>query len=278
MGEYATLVDNVKLQAMALPDGCSDGSLTCPMCGKSDSFNVTRDGNVLKFICFHASCPFKGVTGDKSSDLVRPVVRKKKLFDGHLDFLNAFEEQWLHERFQIDKRHLAPVRWGTEDSRVYYPQYNVDGRIGGYIARYYPELNFDKPTKGAKAFWKATLERDCGLMFPNMKVASLARKTKRCVLVEDYPSALRIVSQLGIACACMGGTNLYDSMVSTLIALGVEHVAVVLDNDACDKAVHMQQLLSFAIPDTITIPLMNKDVKDMSLSECAETFKEFNHE
>lgn len=275
MSDYSDNVDAVKLLALSLPDGCSEGSYVCPACNQSGSFNVTRDGDELKFICFRASCKFHGCTGDKSSGNARPMVKKKKLFDGQLDFLNDFETNWLSRKFLIDKRWLHPIRWGVMDNRVYFPQYNIDGRVGGYIARYYPELNFNIPLgHNAKAYWKPTLQRDCGLMFPNMKVIANARKSDKLVLVEDYPSTLRINSQLGLACCCMGGTNLYDSMVSTILQLGVNQVAVVLDNDACDKAVKMSKQIGFCIPDARVIPLLNQDVKDMSLQECADTFKE----
>lgn len=277
MSCYSDNVDAVKLLALSLPDGCSEGSFTCPACGEGGSFNVTRDGNELKFICFRVSCKFHGCTGDRAESVsTRPNIRKKKLFDGQLDFLNEFETQWLSDTFNIDKRWLHPVRWGVMDSRVYFPQYNIDGRIGGYIARYYPQLNFNTSLgKQPKAYWKPTLQRDCGLMFPDLKVVSNARKSKKVVLVEDAPSSLRINSQLAIATCCMGGTNLYDSMVSTILALGVTSVAVVLDNDACDKAVKMMNQLAFVIPDARVIPLLNQDVKDMSLQECADTFKDF---
>jgi hypothetical protein len=276
MSSYSDNVDAVKLLALSLPNECSEGSYTCPACGKSGSFNVTRADNELKFICFRVSCKFHGKTGDRTDDTnQRVTVRKAKLFDGQLDFLNDFETRWLANEFLIEERWLHPVRWGIRDSRVYYPQYNADGRLGGYIARYYPELNYNKQLgDDPKAYWKPTLDRDCGLMYPNPKVMANARKQGRLVMVEDYPSALRINSQLGIPTCCMGGTNLYNSMINTLIKAKVATVRVVLDNDACDKAVKMAHEIGFCIPDTEVIPLLNCDVKDMSLAECASTFKD----
>lgn len=266
------LRDQVKQLALSLPDGCTDGKCACPKCGRTGSFNITRDGDCLKFICFRVSCGFKGIIGsraDKSTLRDEPLTRQTKLFTGELDYLNDDELEYLHDKFRIEHEWLQHIRWGVADNRVYYPQYSIRGKVQGYIARHYPDLGL---SKGAKAYWKPVVAGDSGLCLPHMQVLSMVREQKRVVLVEDYPSCLRILSQLGIPCCCMGGTNLYESMIDTLIDLGVEQPVVVLDADAVVKAAKMRRLLMLAFPDTVAIPLTGPDPKDMTEDELATTF------
>lgn len=269
---YSDLCGQVKLLALSLPDGCTESKCACPSCGEAGSFNLTRDGDTLKWICFRVSCGFKGVLGSNADhSLKRDVLTKTtKLFKGELDFLNEHELLYLHTEFNISYKWLEHIKYGLADQRVYYPQYNMRGKVQGYIARHYPELGH---SKGAKAYWKPVIAGDSGLCLPHMRVLAMIREQQRVVLVEDYPSCLRILSQLGVPCCCMGGTNLYESMVDTLIDLGVEQPIVVLDADAVVKAGKMRRSLSLAFPDTITIPLTGADPKDMSEDELASTFQ-----
>lgn len=266
-----SLRDQVTELALTLPEGCTDNDCACPKCGVTD-FSITRSNGSLKFICFRVSCGFKGYVGSKGASIQdTSLVTAKRMFKGKLTKLNLFEMEWLHREFGIDYQYLKCVRWGDDDCRVYYPQYHVDGRIQGYIARFYPDLT-TIPMRGAKAYWKPVLSRDSGLCLPNMAVLKMMREQKRVVLVEDYPSCLRILSQLNIPCCCMGGTNLYDSMVSTLLSLGVEQVVIVLDADAVIKAIKMKRSISLAFPDTVVLPLTGPDPKDMSPEELDLTF------
>jgi hypothetical protein len=166
---------------------------------------------------------------------------------------------------------LQKIRWGEWDCRVYFPQYTIDGRVMGYIARYYPELNYNIPLRGAKAYWKPCLSHTPALLFTDLAILLEVRKQKRVVLVEDYPSALRINSQLTIPTCCLGGTNLYDTVIDSLLALGVEQVIIVLDADAVHKAVKMKRALALMF-DVVIIPLTGCDPKDMSKRELSKVF------
>lgn len=267
------LYDQVIDLALSLPDGQTDNSQTCPKCSHSD-FSVTREDGKLKFICFRVSCGFRGCTDSRgmSTQGETKPTKQKKLFTGKLDKLNKFESEWLHREFNIDHKLLKGIRWGVDDHRVYYPQYHMDGRIQGYIARFYPDLTTEE-NKGAKAYWKPVLSRDSGLCLPDMNVLKMIQQQKTVVLVEDYPSCLRIISQLNLPCCCMGGTNLYDSMINTLISAGVEQVIIVLDADAISKAMKMKRAISLAFPDTIVLPLTGPDPKDMAEHELNMVFE-----
>jgi hypothetical protein len=258
--------------ALSLPDGCTDNASECPECGHTD-FSITREGGVLRYICFRVSCGFKGNIGSRTPDTgLTPPPKKFKPFTGRLECLHLDEEQWLMDEFLLDYEWLSQVRWGLDDGRVYFPQYNIHGGVQLYIARHYPALT-ELPLRGGKAFVKPVLAQDTGLCLPHTAVLPMIHDQRQVVLVEDYPSCLRVLSQLGLACCCLGGTNLYDSMVDTLMELGVDSVILILDADAVTKAVMIKQALNLVIP-TQVIPLTGVDLKDMTEDELTEIFKD----
>lgn len=266
----------VKELALSLPDGHTDSTMPCPKCGSNKAFSLTRDTNKLKFICFRASCDFKGVidstTGQSIRDISDEVLKPVKLFTGELDFLNDDEIAYLAGLFRIAPALLLKIRWGIRDKRVYFPQYTVGGKVHGYIARYYPALNFDIPLKGAKAYWKPVVAAPPALLFPALNIVPMIREQKRVVIVEDYPSCLRIISQLKLPCCCLGGTNLYDTVIKSLLDLGIEQLIVVLDADAVHKAIKMKRATALLF-DIKVLALTGKDPKDMSEDELALVFK-----
>jgi Zn ribbon nucleic-acid-binding protein len=262
----------VKELALSLPDGQTDGSCECPKCGKAGSFNITRDGNNIKFICFRVSCGFAGYTDSKGMDTgVQQKTKKVKLFKGELTKLLFEEIQFLERKFLIDPAWLQNVRYCEKDGRVYYPQYHVSGKLQGYIARYYPELANCKQF-GPKAIWKPVRATVGGLLLPHMRILSQIHEQSRVVLVEDYPSALRINSQLKLPTCCLGGTSLYPEHIDTILGLGVDTVIPVLDADAVVKAVKMCQSVALCF-NTQTIPLTGADPKDMTVRRLRSTFE-----
>ena len=88
--------DAVKELALSLPDGCTDGGSPCPNCGRVGSFNITRDGNTLKYICFRVACTCYGNTGSRGTNTgVQTISKKVKLFDGELTMLTDEEYAYL---------------------------------------------------------------------------------------------------------------------------------------------------------------------------------------
>ena len=276
-----SLYNAVKELALSLPDGHTDSTMECPKCGSNKAFSLTRDTNKLKFICFRASCGFKGIidstTGRSIRDISEEQLKPVKLFTGELDFLNDAEIAYLASLFNISPDLLLKIRWGIKDKRVYFPQYTVGGKVQGYIARYYPALNFDIPLKGAKAYWKPVVATPPALLFTDLSIVPMIREQKRVVLVEDYPSCLRIISQLGIPCCCLGGTNLYDTVIKSFLDLGIEQLIIVLDADAVHKAVKMKKATALLF-DIEVLALTGCDPKDMSIKELAEVFRHITKE
>ena len=262
-------------QALSLPEGSSQ-RCECPKCGNRSSFSMSRVGSEIRYICFSASCGFKGIITSKGGytpELDQKVIRHSKLFNGTLTALADWEVSWLGNTFGIKDEWLSSVRYSEEDMRVYFPQYDVMGRVFGYIARHYPALDHDRPTKGAKAYWKQVIPGDPGLLFPNMDVMAQVVKQHRVVVVEDYPSMLRINSQLGIPTCCLGGTNIYSAHIDTMITMGVRELVILLDADAVMKAIKLKRGLSLAFDNVKVIPLTGADPKDLGTQELADLFK-----
>ena len=72
--------DTVLLDYASLAEGERKSGQLCPMCsggsGRERSFSVGRNNNHLAFICFRASCSFKGripLTGQPRSQSVHTV-------------------------------------------------------------------------------------------------------------------------------------------------------------------------------------------------------------
>ncbi len=261
--------------AISLPEGCSQ-RCPCPKCGSKGSFSMSRESSEILYICFSMHCGLRGVITSKGGEdrAIEPtVLRQHKLFNGTLTALTDWEAAYIGVTFNIDHCWLKQVRYSEEDGRVYYPQYDVLGRIHGYIARHYPRLDNDKPTKGAKAYWKQTLAGDGGLLFPNMDVLAQVVEQKRVCVVEDYPSMLRINSQMGVPTCCLGGTNIFDRHINTMLSLGVRELIILLDADAVVKAVKLKRGLSLAFDNVHVIPLLGSDPKDLSRKDLADIFK-----
>jgi hypothetical protein len=237
---------------------------------------MSRINSEIRYICFSASCGLKGIITSKGGytpDLDQKVIRHSKLFNGTLTALNRHEEDYLCDTFGIEYEWLSNVRFSEQDMRIYFPQYDVMGRVFGYIARHYPTLDGGFNTKGAKAYWKQVIPGDPGLLFPNMAVMAQVVEQGRVVVVEDYPSMLRINSQLGIPTCCLGGTNIYANHLDTMIKMGVRELIILLDADAVVKAIKLKRGLSLAFDNVTVIPLTGADPKDMTHDELNLIFK-----
>lgn len=223
-------------------------------------------------MCFRAACGCRGVINSRCTEQVARV-KKVLQFKAELSCLNEYETQWLMDKFLIEREWLAQVRYCEDDGRVYYPQWNRNGSIAGYIARYYSHLAGDGAKAMPKALWKGIGVASMGLYFPSLEVVSTAVKYKRVCLVEDYPSALRINSQVKYPTLCLGGTNIYEAHVKALIELGIEDLTLVLDADAVVKAVKLKRGLSLAFNSVKILPLTGADPKDMTLGELDNLFE-----
>jgi hypothetical protein len=269
----SNLLDSVREQAMGLHDG---GTIRgkCPKCGsEGTSFCISREGSEIRFIDFSASCNFRGAIESTGGGLITTTTAPvKKLFEGELTPLEVDEVAWLSAKFLIPYYYFDDVRYCLDDSRVYYPQYDSLGKLRSYIARAYDELAYDRKFYGAKAKNVMVSHGEAGLCFPSIEALKAAHNIKTVALLEDWPSTMRMWSQLQLPSACLAGTNLLTSHVNTLIEMGIETVVIILDADAVVKAVKIEREISLCFSSTIVLPLTGKDPKDLSIEELADTF------
>lgn len=258
---------SIKELALSIPVGSTERS-TCPLCGRTDSFYITRTTNAIKYIDFSVHCGLKGIIGSTGGEAAQTTSPQKsrKLFTDSLDGLDSRERRWLSRKFLLPLSSLKDVRYGLEDTRIYYPMFNQYGAISHYIARHYRRLSIGG-RRGAKAINKYMLPHDTGLCFTSQENIQLAFESKRIVLLEDWPSAHRVYTQIGLATGCLGGTQVYASHLQTLLDMGMEEITFLLDSDAIVKAVSLARSMSLAFPKTTVIPLLGADPKDLSYAE-----------
>ena len=268
----ARAYDIIKAEALSLADGQSM-NIPCPWCGR-DSFYVTRDGGTLKYIDFSVNCGKAGYIDSRGGHYYqeKEEVKQVVLFTGKLCKLMSDERDWLSNKFNLPVEMLRQVRYGHKDDRIYYPQYEADGRIAGYIARAYPEL-WDLRFKGPKALWKPTITPTGRLLFPHLDVLRAVREQSRVAVLEDWPSAMRVFSQTGLPAVALGGTQLYPGHVDTLLQLDVQEVVLLLDADAVVKAVKLKRENALAFPDMRIVALTGADPKDMTPQELQEVLE-----
>ena len=64
--------EEIKDMALSMPDNSTSNGMVCPNCSGGNSgdrsLSVTKDGGLIKFICYRASCNYRGVIGDNPNN------------------------------------------------------------------------------------------------------------------------------------------------------------------------------------------------------------------
>lgn len=270
--------NSIREQALHLDDGeTTQGE--CPWCGRTDSFYLTRTTNAIKYIDHSVNCGKRGVItsrpGDRLADVdvVKTTRKPKKIYKGELFPLDHKEQHFLWRRFGLGLTATNHMRYCEWDGRVYFPMLSMHGQVVQYIARYYPELAGGREQYGAKALVKWASDEPEQLLFPTLEVIKQVRETGKVLLVEDYVSAQRFNYQMGIPTCCLGGTTLYQGHIDTLLRMGVQSVALLLDGDAITKAVKIKRSVQLCFHVKLcTLSPHDPDPKDMSHDELEEKF------
>lgn len=247
--------------------------LVCPKCngggsGES-SLLIWSDPDCLTYKCFRVNCGLFGKTGVSGYRKISTQVRKpkSKVRDLTPERLPDDVTDWLCDYFSWltpDTLYLNGVQWEEHHERVIYPIRNLAGYDEGLLLRKYDDLILHEDNvKGikAKTYWRE-LPKDyklTGLMPPRD-----AARSDHIVLVEDYPSAMRI--NLDVPCTAISGTSLQDASLMDLIKAGIKHVVMILDADAVVKASKIVHAYRPFFHTMSFIPLKwgDKDPKDMS--------------
>lgn len=258
--------DRVLLDYAYLIDGETINGEVCPYCkgGTSGdrSLSVSRRGGSLLWICYRASCPFRGgssplgssseARGTKVPDTRGTVGR---WIAREAEGLPSEVAESLRLRYEITASHVANAGfgWDTETSRLIMPVRSYEGEELGVMLR---ALDDRKPKvvshteKGAIAWY-------------------VNRITPGVIIVEDQLSAVR-ASDFSSSAALLG-TNLDEARVLAIKNTKLSPVWLVLDNDAVSTAVRYVVKYRHVLPMILVVP--PKDLKDMGEQELNDFFK-----
>lgn len=264
---------DISILGAELAVGERSAHLICPQChggsSKESSLLIWSDPDCLTYKCFRVNCGLFGKTGVSGYRKVSKKIRRPlskvsslspdRLPDDVIDWLCSYFS-WLTPEILF----LNSVQWEDKHERILYPIRNLAGMDEGLLMRKYDPLILDDYNlKGikAKTYWKE-LPNDyvlTGIMPPRD-----AARSNHIVLVEDYPSAMRI--NLDTPCAAISGTSLQDAALMDIIRAGITDVVMVLDADAVTKASKIVRNYNPFFNSMSFIPLKvgDKDPKDMS--------------
>lgn len=258
--------DKVLLEYGNLAEGERKSGQVCPMCNggsaRERSFSVGRLNNHLAFICFRASCSFKGrlaVTGGVRSQSVHSDSKPSTPQFVTRRPIPAELEEALAVKYSVDIGMFDWAKWCYTDAykgagpRVGIPILDPEGEIRGINWRSYD---------GAKP--KALIET----IKPQQELMCWYRGRKHgkvLVIVEDQPSALRIASQ-GVDAVALCGTLLNLNRIYEIKAQGYKTVFLCLDEDATRQAVAHAVAYKARLP-ALRIMELKDDIKDMDATD-----------
>jgi len=254
--------DSVVLNFASLAEGERKSGQLCPMCNggshREKSFSVSRNAGYLEFICFRASCPFKGriaLSGAVRSDNGTQRAEPSPSAYVKTGPLPTELEQMLAVKYGIDPGMFEWARWRFVSSykghgpRVAMPILDTDGNARGVNWRSYTG---EKP--------KAIIERLKPQQEQMCWYRSRSHGTK-LVITEDQPSALRVASQ-GVDALALCGTLLNLNRIYEIKQQSYKQVYLCLDDDATNVAISHAVLFKARLPQ-LRIMQLNDDIKDM---------------
>ena len=255
--------DYVALEYGSLAVGERKSGQLCPSCnggsGKEKSFAVIRGQHVLSFVCFRASCQFRGTIRLTSggSAAVHQEDERPKVSAVVASQLPPKWEEYLSNLFSIEQGMFTWAKWKYTDSyngnphpRIGMPIIGPDGETRGITWRSYsgqkPKALIEKllPTEEMMCWYRAR------------------RHGRSLVIVEDQPSALRVASQ-GVDALALCGVLLTLRRIQEIKAQGYDHILLCLDDDATRVAVTHAVEFKARLPQ-LRVYKLSEDIKNMS--------------
>ena len=236
----------------------------CPRCGggrsAERSFSVSRRDGSLLYVCFRASCNYKGKAGAKLGG--RPLVIPKVHPAPQVVPLSEEAKAYLSTLYINN----PPASWGELPDgagRLVLPLVSLLGEARGWVLRAY------RPGIKPKAL---TIKAD-NTASPLAWFRS-STTTDSVVIVEDVFSAYR-ASQYATSVALLGthlgGDRLADIKAGTGL-LKAKRVYLLLDADALGKSVATLAAHRSQLP-MLEVRALKKDLKNMTPSELATFFE-----
>ena len=108
---------SIKLLASIVEPNTTVNSLVCPECNggkhKDKSLCITREAGLIKWICFRASCTFRGITDDNPNNVEaydHTKVSKPDVYDREHTFLDTPDHVYLCSTYGLREEERADAR------------------------------------------------------------------------------------------------------------------------------------------------------------------------
>lgn len=250
--------DSILLDYAFLNEGETVTGELCPACqggvsGDRAMAVSRRDGRLL-WICYRASCSFKGSSaGGVGYSGTKPVNTRGATGRWIKRDASSLPERvvcLLLERYAIDANDIARFGLGWSDERLMLPVYSLSGEEEGCTLR---------SLDGAVPKSLAHIEPEAMAWYRN-------RNSDDLIIVEDQLSAIRASKYMNAV--ALLGTNLNQDRATQIRKAKFSKVLLALDADAFDKAVGMARKFRSYLP--MDLLSLEKDLKDMSDIELKE--------
>lgn len=261
--DFTSAAAFLSMACTGLADGETVRDVLCPFCvgGRSQekSFVVTRQGNILKYVCFRASCGKSGITGFNGSlvgETKNPLIKKAsdpvgRPFQGDIAALTAAQARFLFAKYQLTPNELSAsgVRYAPLSRRYVFPVRSPHYEFRGYMLRGY-DGNLPK--------WDAFPEKYAETWLSWNQKAATKNPGGPIVIVEDQISALKVARNF-VSVALLG-TMFNHGKVAELITQG-NKIVLALDADAWGKAIDSADAYKFYFDKMLSVVKLDKDLK-----------------
>lgn len=247
--------DSILLDYSYLQEGETVTGELCPACNGGmngdRALAVSRREGKLLWICYRASCAFKGSSnssvGYTGTSPVNTRGATGRWIAREAEQIPERVGELLLQRYSIGPGEISRGKLGWSDGRLVMPVISSTGEPEGCTMR-----SFD----GAKPKSLAHTEPDALAWYRNRSSGAL-------VIVEDQLSA--IVASKYVNAVALLGTNLNQSRATEIRKARFSRVLLALDADAFDKAVGYVRKYRSYLP--MELLRLDKDIKDMKDEE-----------
>lgn len=254
--------DSILLEYSYLQEGETVTGEDCPACrggfhGDKALAVSRRDGKLL-WICYRASCGFKGSSapsvGYTRTKSVSTRGATGRWIARDAEQLPERVAELLLQRYSIGPSEIVRGKLGWADGRVVLPVMSATGEMDGSTLR---SLDGTKPKSLSHT------EPDALAWYRN-------RGSDMLVIVEDQLSA--IVASKYVNAVALLGTNLNQSRATEIRKARFSKVLLALDADAFDKAVGYVRKYRSYLP--MELLRLDKDIKDSTDEEVQQLLKD----
>ena len=242
---------------------------TCPSCGQR-KYYMTRKPNGYAYICFRASCGYKGFIRsgiDTEQDWTpRKTERPGNPYFDSTTLITRDDMDYFEDRFDVylGDTPAAAAYWCklAEDGRYVFPMWGPRDEYRGCVLRRPVWSGEPTPIRQDTAYGaKAMVHWE-----PNVAVRLAwyhSTDESTVVLVEDQVSAMRIASS-GVTSVAILGTTFYSDFVRDFNNWhrGEFDAIIALDPDAATKALKMAHTWGPTFHRPPRVAMLKADPKD----------------